>query len=98
MRKYVTVHPNYSDMLPWTGRETADIVYFDHKSALTALLVDKGYLDKRAWMNKKPLYLIEVKATTGPCRTPFFVSRRQYERVSFCCCIVNVFEADLLQR
>ncbi|KAJ4267510.1 hypothetical protein NW762_003617 [Fusarium torreyae] len=81
MRKFVTVHPNYSDMLPWTAQETADIVYFDRKRVLTDHLVDKGYLDKAAWQNKKPLYMIEVKSTTGHCRTPFYMSKRQYQRM-----------------
>ncbi|KAF4452438.1 hypothetical protein F53441_4718 [Fusarium austroafricanum] len=80
MRKLVTVHPDYSDMLPWTAQETADIVYFDRKRALTNHLVDKGYLDKTAWQNKKPLYMIEVKSTTGHSRTPFYMSKRQYQR------------------
>lgn len=82
MRKFVTIHPDYSDMLPWTAQETADIVYFDRKRVLTNHLVDKGYLDKTAWQNKKPLFLIEVKSTTGHSRTPFYMSKRQYQRVS----------------
>ncbi|KAK2934816.1 Histidine kinase/HSP90-like ATPase superfamily [Fusarium oxysporum f. sp. vasinfectum] len=80
MRKFVTIHPDYSDMLPWTAQETADIVYFDRKRVLTNHLVDKGYLDKTAWQNKKPLFLIEVKSTTGHSRTPFYMSKRQYQR------------------
>ncbi|KAF4976018.1 hypothetical protein FZEAL_7274 [Fusarium zealandicum] len=79
MRKFVTVHPDYSDMLPWTGRETADIVYFDRKRELTTMLADKGYLDRTAWQNKKPLFMIEVKSTTGHCRTPFYMSKRQFQ-------------------
>ncbi|TXC00522.1 hypothetical protein FocTR4_00008130 [Fusarium oxysporum f. sp. cubense] len=74
MRKFVTIHPDYSDMLPWTAQETADIVYFDRKRVLTNHLVDKGYLDKTAWQNKKPLFLIEVKSTTGHSRTPFYMT------------------------
>ncbi|KAG7413911.1 hypothetical protein Forpe1208_v008084 [Fusarium oxysporum f. sp. rapae] len=81
MRKFVTIHPDYSDMLPWTVQETADIVYFDRKRVLTNHLVDKGYLDKTAWQNKKPLFLIEVKSTTGHSRTPFYMSKRQYQRM-----------------
>ncbi|KAJ0152697.1 Benzoate 4-monooxygenase [Fusarium oxysporum f. sp. albedinis] len=81
MRKFVTIHPDYSDMLPWTAQETADIVYFDRKRVLTNHLVDKGYLDKTAWQNKKPLFLIEVKSTTGHSRTPFYMSKRQYQRM-----------------
>jgi hypothetical protein len=82
MRKFIIIHPNYSDMLPWTGQETADIVYFDRKRDLTNHLVDKGYLDQRAWQDKKPFYMIEVKSTTGHSRTPFYMSKRQYQRVS----------------
>lgn len=82
MRKFITIHPDYSDMLPWTAQETADIVYYDRKRVLTNHLADKGYLDKTAWQNKKPLFLIEVKSTTGHNRTPFYMSKRQYQRVS----------------
>ncbi|KAI1009088.1 hypothetical protein LB504_003135 [Fusarium proliferatum] len=81
MRKFITIHPDYSDMLPWTAQETADIVYYDRKRILTNHLADKGYLDKTAWQNKKPLFLIEVKSTTGHNRTPFYMSKRQYQRV-----------------
>ncbi|KAF5718969.1 hypothetical protein FGLOB1_1383 [Fusarium globosum] len=73
MRKFITIHPDYSDMLPWTAQETADIVYYDRKRVLTNHLADKGYLDKTAWQNKKPLFLIEVKSTTGHNRTPFYM-------------------------
>ncbi|KAF5714682.1 hypothetical protein FMUND_7251 [Fusarium mundagurra] len=73
MRKFITIHPDYSDMLPWTAQETADIVYYDRKRVLTSHLADKGYLDKTAWQNKKPLFLIEVKSTTGHSRTPFYM-------------------------
>ncbi|KAF4340028.1 hypothetical protein FBEOM_6067 [Fusarium beomiforme] len=73
IRKFITIHPDYSDMLPWTALETADIVYFDRKRVLTNHLVNKGYLDKTAWQNKKPLFLIEVKSTTGHNRTPFYM-------------------------
>ncbi|KAF9772494.1 hypothetical protein IL306_009798 [Fusarium sp. DS 682] len=81
MRKLVTIHPDYSDMLPWTAQKTADIVYFDRKRVLTNHLVNKGYLDKTAWQNKKPLFLIEVKSTMGHSRTPFYMSKRQYQRM-----------------
>lgn len=82
MRKFITIHPDYSDMLPWTGQETADIVYYDRKQELTRQLVNKGYLLERAWQDKKPVYMIEVKSTTGHSRTPFYMSKRQYQRVS----------------
>ncbi|CAF3557216.1 unnamed protein product [Fusarium graminearum] len=80
MRKFINVHPNYSDMPVWTGQETADIVYFDRGRGLTKHLVGKGQLGP-SWLNKKPLYLIEVKSTTGDRRTPFYMSKRQYQKM-----------------
>ncbi|KAK5625070.1 hypothetical protein RRF57_000786 [Xylaria bambusicola] len=84
IRKYVTVHPNYADMAPWTGRETADIVYKDVSRKFTDLLLDGGYLDNTAdvsWEVVRPTYLIEVKTTTQSVNAPFFVSRRQFQRM-----------------
>ncbi|KAJ4027908.1 hypothetical protein NW752_000157 [Fusarium irregulare] len=78
MRRFVNGHPRYSDMQPWTSQETADICYHDRKCVLTKHLVEKGYLSQ-TWLSKKPLYLIEVKSTTGHSRTPFYVSKRQYK-------------------
>lgn len=82
IRKFVTVHPEYADMQPWTGRETADIVYHDTNRVFTQVLIDKNYLDAEDWVGKKPRYLIEVKTTTGSCNAPFFMSKAQYRRVS----------------
>ncbi|CAG7555872.1 unnamed protein product [Fusarium equiseti] len=78
MRRFIKVHPKYSDMQPWTGQETADIVYRDQKCVLTKHLVEERCLPDN-WLDKKPLYLIEVKSTTGHSRTPFYVSKRQYQ-------------------
>lgn len=83
VRKFVTAHPKYADMPAWSGLETADIVYDDNKRILTELLADKGYLNWGCWRDKRPRYLIEVKSTTGPVHTPFYVSKRQYRMVSF---------------
>lgn len=80
MRKFINIHPNYSDMPAWTGQETADIVYFDRGRGLTKHLVGKGQLGP-SWLNVKPLYLIEVKSTTGDRRTPFYMSKRQYQKM-----------------
>jgi hypothetical protein len=82
IRRYVTVHPDYADMEPWHGRETADITYEDRAGEFTALLIDCGYLDAEEWADKRPKYFIEVKATTGPLGHPFFMSKHQFERVS----------------
>jgi len=85
IRSYVTVHPEYANMLPWAGRETADITYKDGNGALTRLLAENGYLnrlDPNFVSQARPFYFIEVKSTTGPCETPFFMSNSQYQRVS----------------
>ncbi|KAK4235362.1 hypothetical protein C8A03DRAFT_36794 [Achaetomium macrosporum] len=79
IRKYTTIHPDYSDMEPWERRETADIVYEDVESVLTEWLIDCGYLDRAHWQDARPRYYIEVKTTTGPSVTPFYMSRRQFE-------------------
>ncbi|KAB8254531.1 hypothetical protein BDV32DRAFT_132200 [Aspergillus pseudonomiae] len=81
IRRYVTVHPDYSNMEPYYGRETADITYDDTEGGFTALLIDHGYLATEEWRDKRPKYYIEVKTTTGPLRTPFYMSKHQYERM-----------------
>ncbi|KAK4038181.1 hypothetical protein C8A01DRAFT_17707 [Parachaetomium inaequale] len=82
MRRYVTIHPDYADMDAWSGRETADITYNDTESELTAMLINGGYLDADEWQDARPMYYIEVKSTTGPRETPFYMSKGQYKRVS----------------
>ncbi|KAF7543724.1 hypothetical protein G7Z17_g10511 [Cylindrodendrum hubeiense] len=84
IRKYTTVHPKYTFMPPWKGKETADIVYFDQTRTLTEALIDKGYLKRESWVEKTPEYLIEVKSTTGPLHRPFYMSKRQYQRIQEC--------------
>lgn len=82
MRKYVTTHPEYADMEPWIGQETSDIVYLDHDSILTNILIDKDYLTRDVWGGKRPEYFIEVKTTTMSYDTPFYMTKAQYQRVS----------------
>jgi hypothetical protein len=82
IRHYVTVHPEYAGMEPWTGRETSDIVYTDDEGVLTDLLIDEGHLAREIWAGKKPKYFIEVKTTTASFDTPLYVSKAQYQRVS----------------
>lgn len=71
-------------MQPWTSRETADIVYKDTTGSFTEKLIDDGYIDNDDgdWNEAKPTYYIEVKTTTGPCHTQFFMSGNQYQLVS----------------
>ncbi len=69
-------------MLPWNARETADIVYDDVEGNLTRWLIDGGHLAEHEWQRARPQYFLEVKTTTGPCDWPFYMSKKQYERVS----------------
>ena len=78
----MSVHSDYADIEPWYGRETADITYHDNEGRLTDLLIGYGYLDQETWGDRKPNYLLEVRTTTGPCDTPFYMSKHQYQRVS----------------
>lgn len=78
-------------MKPWYGGETADITYDDTEGIFTALLIDHGYFDAEEWRDKHPKYYIEVKTTTGPLRTPFYMSKYQYERVSVLTTIGSIY-------
>lgn len=62
IHNYVTDHPNYSDMRPWNGRDTADITDAGYDRKLTNLLIDKGYLASDIWAGARLQYYIEVKA------------------------------------
>ncbi|KAJ3467638.1 hypothetical protein MRS44_005202 [Fusarium solani] len=84
IRKYVTEHPDYTDIQPWNHRETSDLEYNDSEGALTELMIDNGYLERDIWENKKPRYYLEVKTTTGPCEAPFYMSKSQYRLIHEC--------------
>jgi hypothetical protein len=81
IRKKVSVHPEYQDLLPWYGTETADIVYDDTQSAFTRVLVGMGFLRGDGWLDATPTYYIEVKTAKGGCSDAFFMSKSQYTRV-----------------
>lgn len=70
-------------MLPWNAPETADIIYDDTTGEFTRMLIDRGYLDADEWRDARPKYYLEIKSTTGPCGTPFYMSRGQYQLVGF---------------
>src|ERR1700712_2601758 len=82
IRHRVAVHPEYQELPRWSGRETADIVYKDHESFLTDILIEKGYLNQLVWKGVSPTYYIEVKTTTGCLETPFFCSQGQMDRMA----------------
>jgi hypothetical protein len=81
IRNEVSVCDSYRDLEPWYGAETADIVYEDSQTVLTRLLISKGYLPS-SWSDQHPTYYIEVKTTVGPCDMDFYMSGKQYRRVS----------------
>lgn len=78
----------YAGMEAWPREERADIVLDGENggaaSALVGLLVRGGYLGGD-WAGRAtaPRCYVEVKATMGPCGTPFFMSNAQYRKVSF---------------
>ncbi|ENH66987.1 hypothetical protein FOC1_g10004618 [Fusarium oxysporum f. sp. cubense race 1] len=77
IRTYANIHPEYADLSHWPNRETADLVYSDTQGDLTRILVDAEILSGD-WSARLPKYYIEVKTTTGPCGTPFYMSGNQY--------------------
>lgn len=79
IRDRVALHEHYQDITTYPGHETADIVYNDQRSALTGLLIERGYLRSTLWSGRSPKYYIEVKTTTGSQDTPFYCSQNQYE-------------------
>lgn len=93
IRSYARHHAAYANMLPWSGRETADITYNDTDGVFTKLLRQKGYLRAPGWEGARPKYYIEVKTTVNAAVvTPFFMSNNQYDRVSQkFSCILNKF-------
>ncbi|KAF5638186.1 uncharacterized protein FTJAE_5432 [Fusarium tjaetaba] len=79
IRSYVTIHPDYTNLQAWRGRETADLVYVDAEGHLTNTLIGCGYLGHDEWHEARPKYYIEVKTTTGPRSTAFYMSGKQYQ-------------------
>lgn len=67
-------------MTPGIGGNT--FTYSDSEGILTKLFVDKGYLDAALWLDRRPLYYIDVKSTTGPCDDAFSMSAFEYGTVN----------------
>lgn len=96
IRKYAAVHPDYTGLSHWSSRETADLVYVDSLGQLTNTLMDAGILTRDEWSGKRPKYYFEVKTTTGPSKTPFYMSGNQYRLVSSLRYLIET-SADILQ-
>lgn len=87
-------HAEYAGMAGWPREERADIVIEDDggdgeaggpgpSAVLLRLLMEGGYLGAEwAGRARAPRCYVEVKATMGPCETPFFMSDAQYRKVS----------------
>lgn len=79
IRAYVNVHPDYTGLTNWPGPETADFVYRDGSGRFERWLRRTSKHPFPALPQDGEIkYLIEVKTTTGPCKTPFFMSQNQY--------------------
>lgn len=79
-RHYVRIHDDYTDITRMFGLTT--IVYHDREGTLTKLFVEKGYLDASLWLDRRPLYFMDVKSTTGPCDDAFSMSASEYGKVN----------------
>lgn len=83
IRHYVKELPAYQDVPPWQGREISDIMYEGNCPRLVSILRQNTKSALPAWYRTGTpqgavKYHIEVKTTSGPCNTPFFMSPRQY--------------------
>ena len=80
IRALVNVHPDYAALRNWPAAEIADLMYKDNTGEFENWL-------RRCSRHSFPSlpqdgeiqYLIEVKTTTGPCSSPFFMSKNQYQ-------------------
>ncbi|CAH0052480.1 unnamed protein product [Clonostachys solani] len=85
IRKYVTDHPDYTDMDAWVGEEDGDIQYHDKQNALTDFLIEKGYFDETL---STPFHMSKTQysrmqrywsdASTGSSRSKVFAIFRVY--------------------
>jgi hypothetical protein len=83
------VHPRYTDLRDWRGRETADLVYLDNTGRLSHCLREHctgSFPSQIATDHDHALnpieYYLEVKSTPGQRSARFYMSGGQYNRVS----------------
>ncbi|KAK2592305.1 hypothetical protein QQS21_009995 [Conoideocrella luteorostrata] len=81
IRTYARAHSAYATIDAWPHSETSDLVYDDTEGHFTDMLIGCGYLDEDEWHGARPKYFLEVKTTTGPRETPFYVSGNQYRLI-----------------
>ena len=87
--------PEYRDITTWTLPETADITYIDTQAELwkgtqypaqlgdilSSIIFMPPWLTVAEALERDIEWLFEVKTTTGPCETDFFMSPSQYSRM-----------------
>lgn len=103
IRHYVNILPEYADEPSWHGREISDIMYEGNCPRLMELLRENTTCPYPAWLGLEsgatsmstPVvnYHIEVKTTSGPCNTPFFMSSNQYRLMRDKACPNDLTEA-----
>ena len=83
IRSLVGLLPEYSNLENWSFPEVSDIVYETASTRFEEFLRGNAVNSFPSWDQSPDLepikYLIEVKTTTGPSSTPFYMSRNQYK-------------------
>ncbi|KAF5675549.1 hypothetical protein FHETE_2546 [Fusarium heterosporum] len=81
VRHHASIHPDYTSLGRWYGREQSDLFFDDKLGSFTSYLIQKGYLEEN-WRKERPEYYIEVKTTTSSrLDTSFYMSKHQYARM-----------------
>ncbi|KAH7070360.1 hypothetical protein BKA63DRAFT_605622 [Paraphoma chrysanthemicola] len=88
IRSELIGHYGFQNLTAWHGRETSDLVYTDTDGAFTKFLRQNceggfppGIFQTRDLRTSPIEYYLEVKSTTGPCGTRFYMSGKQYDRM-----------------
>ncbi|XP_014551211.1 hypothetical protein COCVIDRAFT_42474 [Bipolaris victoriae FI3] len=88
IRSELSRSTHFANIANWTGRETADIVYKDESGQLTQYLREhcegdfpNQIREDRNFQTHPIEYFLEVKTTTGDCKTRFYMSSGQYKRM-----------------
>lgn len=84
IRHNVNILAEYANLQSWPPPETSDLVYEDNSGLFEQFVRQRSYNGDQLphWpaLGGNPIkWLIEVKTTTGPCSTPFFMSKNQYQ-------------------
>lgn len=84
IRHNVNVLAEYAELRSWPPPETSDFVYETSSPLFEDFVRQRSYNRDQfpSWpaFGRRPIkWLIEVKTTTGPCSTPFFMSKNQYQ-------------------